>query len=150
MVRDPVQEKLLDIIETKRKATKTVKAAKPKGGEPAERGNIIDLMSALKQSLEGKSRAARPRSEQQPMGKAPVRNGRARLALALPRHREQLRRVKSRELVRLFEAYARAAMRIEELRYDPDREGHIPWYESLCLDMQAEAVELLEKTSVHR
>ncbi|WP_148281968.1 hypothetical protein [Sinorhizobium fredii] len=38
MVRDPVQEKLLEIIETKRKATKTVKAAKPKAGEPAERG----------------------------------------------------------------------------------------------------------------
>lgn len=55
MVRDPVQEKLLEIIEKKRKATKPVKAAKPKGGaEPAERGNIIDLMSALKQSLEGK------------------------------------------------------------------------------------------------
>lgn len=54
MVRDPVQEKLLEIIEKKRKTTKPIKAAKLKAGEPAERGNIIDLMSALKESLEGK------------------------------------------------------------------------------------------------
>ncbi|MBP2234457.1 DNA end-binding protein Ku [Sinorhizobium kostiense] len=54
MVRDPVQEKLLELIEKKRKATKPVKAARPKEGEPANTGNVIDLMAALKQSLEGK------------------------------------------------------------------------------------------------
>jgi DNA end-binding protein Ku len=54
MVRDPVQEKLLEIIESKRKSAK--KGAKPigKGDEPAYTGNVIDLMSALKESLEKK------------------------------------------------------------------------------------------------
>ncbi|WP_244426688.1 hypothetical protein [Sinorhizobium sojae] len=74
-----------------------------------------------------------------------MRNGRARLALALPLHQEQLRSVKSPELDRLFESYAVAAMKIEELRKDPAREAYIPWYESLCLDMQAQAVGLLER-----
>jgi DNA end-binding protein Ku len=54
MVRDPVQEKLLEIIESKRKHAK--KVAKPKGkeGEPVHAGNVIDLMAALKGSLEKK------------------------------------------------------------------------------------------------
>lgn len=58
------------------------------------------------------------------MARPLMRNGRARLALALPRPRTQLRSVKRTALDRLFEAYAVAAMRIEELRNDPGREAH--------------------------
>lgn len=78
-----------------------------------------------------------------------MRNGRALLALAMPRHREQLR-VKSRELDRPFGAYAVTAMKIEEQRKQPYREAHIPSYEGLCLDMQAQAVELLETATQNR
>lgn len=75
-----------------------------------------------------------------------VRNGRARLALALPHHREQLRIVKSLELDALFEAYAIAAMTLENLRKEnPPREDVMLEYQGLCLDMQAEAVQLLER-----
>lgn len=52
--------------------------------------------------------------------------------------------MKSRELDRVFEAYAVAEMKLEELRKDPRQEHLLGWYRSLCLDMQAEVVELLQ------
>lgn len=54
MVRDPVQEKLLEIIESKRKSAKKVAKPKAKDEAPSHAGNVIDLMSALKESLEKK------------------------------------------------------------------------------------------------
>ncbi len=53
MVKDPVQDKLLDIIKAKGKPKR---AAKPKKREsaPEPQSNVIDLMAALKKSLEGK------------------------------------------------------------------------------------------------
>lgn len=54
MVEDPVQERLLDIIKQKQP---TKKKARPKIEEDAEEkkpSNVIDLMEALKKSLEGK------------------------------------------------------------------------------------------------
>lgn len=54
MVSDPVQEKLLEIIESKRKSAKKVAKPKAKEGEPVHAGNVIDLMAALKGSLEKK------------------------------------------------------------------------------------------------
>ncbi|WP_412549677.1 hypothetical protein [Sinorhizobium meliloti] len=54
MASDPVQEKLLEIIESKRKSAKKVAPPQGKEGQPAHAGNVIDLMAALKQSLEKK------------------------------------------------------------------------------------------------
>lgn len=54
MVKDPVQDRLKDIIKAKAKPTKK---AKPKRAEEIEEeapNNVIDLMAALKKSLEGK------------------------------------------------------------------------------------------------
>lgn len=44
-----------------------------------------------------------------------VKSGRARLALALPRHREQLRSLKDHRLDDLLEAYALAAKALDGL-----------------------------------
>ncbi|THK36377.1 hypothetical protein EHS39_19585 [Ensifer sp. MPMI2T] len=74
-----------------------------------------------------------------------VRNGRARLALALPRHRQKLRAIKNQEMEDLFEAYALAAGAIESLRNEfPLREELLREYQNLCLDMQAEVIAFLE------
>lgn len=54
MVEDPVQDRLLDIIKQKQSSSKK---AQPKAAEPEEvdaPSNVIDLMAALKKSLEGK------------------------------------------------------------------------------------------------
>ncbi|MGE6739423.1 Ku protein [Allorhizobium pseudoryzae] len=50
MADDPVQERLLDIIDSRKKKRKTQKKATP---PPERRDNVIDIMSALKKSLEG-------------------------------------------------------------------------------------------------
>src|SRR5690606_20937404 len=51
MVRDPVQERLLDIIAAKKKGRKP---AKPK--KTAEKsGNVVSIMDALRRSLESES-----------------------------------------------------------------------------------------------
>lgn len=58
MVKDPVQAKLLEIIksrDTKKPAATKKKAADDDQPEP--RSNVIDLMEALKRSLEGKPKA---------------------------------------------------------------------------------------------
>jgi DNA end-binding protein Ku len=50
MVADPVQERLLDIIEAKKKGAKK-REAKPAAAEPAS--NVINIMDALKRSVAG-------------------------------------------------------------------------------------------------
>lgn len=59
LVADPVQERLLDLIETKKKAQK--KPARSKAGpEPASKpSNVIDIMDALKKSVAAERRSSR-------------------------------------------------------------------------------------------
>lgn len=58
MAVDPVQDKLLEIIAAKKKAIKPSKKT-PASSQPAGKSNVIDIMAALKQSLEaGKSKAS--------------------------------------------------------------------------------------------
>ncbi len=52
MVADPVQERLLDIIEAKKKGAKKRKA-KPAAAEPEAPSNVINIMDALKRSVAG-------------------------------------------------------------------------------------------------
>lgn len=54
MVKDPVQDKLLDIIKSKQKSKRKAPAKKPAEDEAEPQSNVIDLMAALKKSLEGK------------------------------------------------------------------------------------------------
>jgi DNA end-binding protein Ku len=60
MVKDPVQDRLLEIIKSKQS---TRRKAKPKRDETEKadepQSNVIDLMAALKKSLEGKPDAGR-------------------------------------------------------------------------------------------
>jgi len=72
--------------------------------------------------------------------------GRARLALALPRHRKQLREARDHRLYGLFEEYARASSMLTALQRElPPREGLIASYEQTCLDLQADVLGLLGK-----
>lgn len=55
MVQDPVQDRLLDIIKQKQSTGKKPKARVEKEEDDGDRpSNVIDLMAALKKSLEGK------------------------------------------------------------------------------------------------
>ena len=73
-----------------------------------------------------------------------VKSGRARLALALPRHREQLRSLKDHRLDDLLEAYALAAKALDGLlREVPRRDELVREYQDLCLDLQTDVVALL-------
>jgi uncharacterized protein (DUF2236 family) len=73
-----------------------------------------------------------------------VQLGRARLAMALPRHRRLLRSTKDRQLDDLFEAYARASTALDTLMRElPRPEIEIVQYHQRCLDLQAEVVTLL-------
>ncbi|MBB4227332.1 non-homologous end joining protein Ku [Rhizobium mongolense] len=61
MASDPVQDKLLDIIEAKKKLMKKPARAKPKGKgkeEPAPT-NVINIMDALRKSVEAENRSER-------------------------------------------------------------------------------------------
>lgn len=63
MVKDPVQDRLLDIIKSKQNRKK--RGAKPQAERDDDikpQSNVIDLMAALKKSLEGKSQAGRKSS----------------------------------------------------------------------------------------
>lgn len=57
MVSDPVQDRLLEIIEAKRKG-KEKKPAKKKA-EPAEADNVVSIMDALRNSLSGEKKKKR-------------------------------------------------------------------------------------------
>lgn len=52
MVEDPVQEKLLDIIEAKRKKQKPAKAAKAKPEPEDTPSNVVSILDALRRSVE--------------------------------------------------------------------------------------------------
>ncbi|QYO75169.1 Ku protein [Devosia salina] len=54
MVKDPVQDRLKEIIRAKAKPSKKAKPKQPAADEEESSSNVIDLMAALKKSLEGK------------------------------------------------------------------------------------------------
>jgi DNA end-binding protein Ku len=58
MVKDPVQDRLLDIIKSKQSPKKAKTRGEPRA-ELEPQSNVIDLMAALKKSLEGKPLTSR-------------------------------------------------------------------------------------------
>jgi DNA end-binding protein Ku len=62
MVKDPVQDKLLDIIKSKQSSKRKPAAKKGDDEDANSPSNVIDLMAALKKSLEGKPEAASKKS----------------------------------------------------------------------------------------
>ncbi|WP_457579494.1 hypothetical protein [Ensifer adhaerens] len=73
--------------------------------------------------------------------------GRARLGMALPRYRPQLRQAREPCLLDLFEAYALAATTLDDLMQEyPARVELISEYRQVCSDLQAEVVVLLTLT----
>ena len=70
--------------------------------------------------------------------------GRARVALALPRQREQLRALEGEQYDLLFETYALAAMRVDELLMNQYPEQDlVNEYREICLDIQEDITLLL-------
>lgn len=61
MVQDPVQDRLLEIIKSKDKPKAKPRAKKGTEDAPAPQNNVIDLMAALKKSLEGKPEGKKSR-----------------------------------------------------------------------------------------
>jgi len=59
LVEDPVQERLLEIIEAKKKGRK--RPAKAKAPEPEAPSNVIDIMDALRKSLAAQGRVKKRR-----------------------------------------------------------------------------------------
>ncbi len=59
LVEDPVQDRLLDLIEAKRKGRK--KPAKAKSEEPRESGKVVSIMDALKRSIAAEKAPAKKR-----------------------------------------------------------------------------------------
>lgn len=57
MVVDPVQDRLLDIIESRKNALKKPAKSKPKSAPPAEPSNVINIMDALRKSLAADKKA---------------------------------------------------------------------------------------------
>jgi DNA end-binding protein Ku len=57
-VTDPIQDRMLELIAEKKKA---LKKSKPKGKEApiGAEDNVVDLMAALKKSLEGRKQSSR-------------------------------------------------------------------------------------------
>jgi DNA end-binding protein Ku len=56
LATDPVQDKLLEIIASRRKGAK--KAVPEDKGEPAPRGNVVNIMDALRRSIAAEGRKA--------------------------------------------------------------------------------------------
>lgn len=80
-----------------------------------------------------------------------LRNGRARLALALPQHRKQLRAIKNRDLDDLFEAYGRAAKALDKFRMEvPRRPELIEEYQTACASLEEDAKRLLARLTNQR
>jgi hypothetical protein len=70
--------------------------------------------------------------------------GRARVALALPRRREQLRALEGGQYDLLFDTYALAAMRVDELLMNESPEQDlVNEYREICLDIQEDITLLL-------
>ncbi len=62
MASDPIQEALLALIAEKKKALKPNKKGKAKSDDTPARGNVIDIMAALKQSLAAERKGDREAS----------------------------------------------------------------------------------------
>ena len=58
MVADPVQDKLLDIIASKKKGRKRIVEQEP-ADELSERGNVVNIMDALRRSLTSPKKSAK-------------------------------------------------------------------------------------------
>jgi len=58
MVTDPVQERLLELIAEKKKALKPKRASKAKSDPSPSGGNVVNIMDALRKSLETSKRKA--------------------------------------------------------------------------------------------
>ena len=70
--------------------------------------------------------------------------GRARVALALPRQRGQLRALEAEQFDLLFETYTLAAMRVDELlRKRSPEQDLVDEYREICLDIQEDIALLL-------
>lgn len=70
--------------------------------------------------------------------------GRARLAMVLPHHREQLRSAMDDYSRELFEAYALASTTLDNLEREISRrEDLIDEYHQICLDLRAEVLTML-------
>ncbi|MBW0371384.1 hypothetical protein [Ensifer adhaerens] len=70
--------------------------------------------------------------------------GRARVALALPRHREKLRGLEGEDFDILFETYALAAARVEELlKTHSPHHDLVSGYREICLDIQEDIALIL-------
>ena len=52
MVSDPIQTSLLKLIDEKKKALKPRKAAKGKAAETAPKNNVVNIMDALRKSIQ--------------------------------------------------------------------------------------------------
>ena len=64
MARDPVQDRIVDIINEKKKGRP---APKPKvEPEPAPEGNVVNIMDALRRSVKGEAKAKKPAGESRP------------------------------------------------------------------------------------
>ncbi|KKB75936.1 DNA repair protein [Devosia soli] len=61
MVADPVQDRLLEIIKSKKTEKKSRKKPEAPAESDAQPSNVIDLMAALKKSLEGKAETESPK-----------------------------------------------------------------------------------------
>jgi len=73
-------------------------------------------------------------------------SGKARLALALPRYRTSLRLAGGREFMELFEQYALASLAIEAMQRETHCSGEmLSRFRELCLDIQADVVQLLDR-----
>ena len=59
MVHDPVQERLLDIVASKRKGKKPPKMAKDE--EPAQPSNVISIVDALRKSIAAEGKRGKKR-----------------------------------------------------------------------------------------
>lgn len=57
LITDPAQDRLLELIALKKKSIKKSARAKAKETPVGEKDNVVDLMAALKKSLEAKKRA---------------------------------------------------------------------------------------------
>ncbi|KQW63372.1 hypothetical protein ASD02_01630 [Ensifer sp. Root1252] len=77
-------------------------------------------------------------------GLAMRRVGRARLRLALPAYREELLSIHTVAFLSLCEFYAASVLMVDDLRKeDPVRAELLAEYETMCRDMEADSVAMM-------
>lgn len=70
--------------------------------------------------------------------------GRARLAIALPRHRRALCSAKDDLMLDLFESYALASTTLDTvMREVPSRPELVSEYQQICVELQSEVIKTL-------